>query len=87
MFVRFARENERQVIFSAGDSVLARLSREKAEELCCLASEETDGTSFSGGIGDRMSEALLALRMAKALGRRRYVAWNELIHPDEVLGQ
>jgi hypothetical protein len=75
-----------RLVFCAGDSLLAWVHRKTALALCRSAAARNKGVRFSGGIGPGMTEAMLALRLAKAQGRRRYVTWAAVVRVDRRKG-
>jgi hypothetical protein len=77
--VDLAERRGGRVVFCAGDSLLACVSRATAEVVCQTAVSRSREIVFSGGIGPGMAEAMLALRLAMAQGRRRYVTWESLV--------
>jgi hypothetical protein len=77
-FVLFVEQHQGRVVVFAGDSLLCRLSLASALQLCKTAISAVDQVSFSCGIGSRMSQAMLALKLAKARGRAQFVVWDDL---------
>jgi hypothetical protein len=67
------------VVLCTGDILLTQVSSEAAVELCKVACSLVNGVSFSGGIGTTMSQAMLALKAAKARGRRQWLNWSDLV--------
>lgn len=65
-----------RLVFCAGDSLLAWVPLDAAREICRVAASACDGLVFSGGLGPEMMHAMLALKLAKAQGRGRYIEWD-----------
>lgn len=63
------------VVMQGGDSILAELAELPLEDLEQLIRVEPPAVTFSAGIGQTMSEAFLALKLAKAAGKHRCVKW------------
>jgi hypothetical protein len=76
----FLAEKAGNLVYCAGDSLLARVRREAAAALCELALAD-EVVRFSGGIGQRMVEAMLSMRLAKARGRGQFFTWTQVIGP------
>jgi hypothetical protein len=81
-FADLVEQRRGRLVFCAGDSLLAWLPWTAAQELCRMATISRTGLAFSGGIGPGMTEALLALRLAKAKGRRCYVTWDDILQEE-----
>ncbi len=72
---KFLHENNCEIIFSAGDSILAfSQSKIKLSNIPLIQGE----ISFSMGVGKSGEQALLALKRAKVLGKRRYEVAKEM---------
>jgi len=68
-------ENKCEIIFSAGDSILASSKNKINIDNIPLIQGKI---SFSMGVGKSAEQALLALKRAKALGKRRYEVAKEM---------
>jgi len=72
---KFLQKNNCEIIFSAGDSILAfSKNKIKLSDTPLIQGE----ISFSMGVGKSGEQALLALKRAKALGKRRYEVAKEM---------
>jgi len=71
----FFRSNKGEIIFSAGDSILASSNNKIEISAIPLIQGEI---SFSMGVGRSGEQALLSLKRAKALGKRRYEIAKEM---------
>jgi minimal CRISPR polymerase domain len=67
-----------RILLCSGDSILAHVDCVSLNAICA-AVPMIGPITFSVGIGARMSEAMYALKAAKALGRARIVNWDELV--------
>jgi minimal CRISPR polymerase domain len=67
-----------RILLCSGDSILAHVDAVSLDEICA-AVPIIGPITFSVGIGARMSEAMYALKAAKARGRARIVNWDELV--------
>lgn len=65
------------VVFASGDSVLCRVPASASQALYGLTSDGDEEVTFSCGVGHTMSEAMMALKLAKARGRNQLVIWDE----------
>jgi hypothetical protein len=67
-----------RILLCSGDSILARVAYGSLDEICAVIPMGGPIT-FSVGIGSQMSQAMYALKAAKALGRARVIEWGELV--------
>lgn len=65
------------VVSAGGDSILARIDNPDIGSICDRLSDlQCPGQfTFSAGIGETLRESFVALRMAKAAGKRRAVTY------------
>lgn len=64
------------VILRGGDSLLAEMPEIRPEEIEQLLAGASGTLTFSAGTGGTMRNAFLALKLAKASGKRRCVEWS-----------
>ena len=68
-----------RIVFSTGDGLLAWVTTNTIQELIDKAIAEGNDVTFSMGSGSGMIQSMLALKMAKATGRNRYLDWEDLV--------
>ncbi len=67
-----------QILLCGGDSVLAELDTAPSSSLIYLLFSDTLPISFSVGTGQTMLEAYIALKTAKASGKRCWIDYSDL---------
>ena len=72
---RFLIDHDCEIIFAAGDSILATSAKQVTLKNVPLIQGQI---SFSMGVGKSSDQALLALKKAKALGKSRYEVVSEI---------
>lgn len=74
----YVQERGGNVVFAAGDSVLCRVPAGASQSIYAMTKDVDHDVTFSCGVGNTMSEAMMALKMAKARGRDQLVVWDEV---------
>lgn len=75
---RKLRKYQAKIILCGGDSILAELQDENAQKIVRELFSKIQHITFSVGTGTTMREAFVALKIAKASGKKCWVDYRDL---------